>query len=380
MGIIFIVGTVQAFFIEFILLNKMKKSLADKWLAVWMFFIGAHLFLFYLYYIEFHLSFPYLMGLILPLPLIHGPFLLLYVNALIKGKEKLALVELLHFLPALVYYGVLSPKFFWAHDTLLQYVIEADASPPVYGMVFGIMNDVSGVVYITWALITLRKHKTNIGHVFSFTDSINLNWLRNLILGMVLIWVAVIAMTFVDALFANSTFDFSTIIYVNVTIFVFLIGYHGTRQGIIFSDHFKLVDGQNEKLMQTKYQKSSINKDLVDEYLERLLSYMEETKPFLESKITLPQLAEKLDLHHNYLSQIINEKLGKNFYDFVNQYRVDEFKRRLSNNEAKNLTLLAVAYDSGFSSKSSFNEVFKKFTGVTPSRYARELVHTDNSI
>ena len=94
-------------------------------------------------------------------------------------------------------------------------------------------------------------------------------------------------------------------------------------------------------------------------------------KPFLESKLTLPQLSERTEIAQNHLSQILNEKMGKNFYEFVNAYRVDEFKARVSREGAENFTLLGHAMECGFSSKSSFNEIFKKMEGTTPSQYLK---------
>ena len=77
--------------------------------------------------------------------------------------------------------------------------------------------------------------------------------------------------------------------------------------------------------------------------------------------------------HPNYLSQVINEVEGINFYDYVNRLRVEEFKRLLSLPENQRFTLLALAYDCGFNSKSAFNRCFKKTTGLSPSEYAKQL-------
>ncbi len=95
---------------------------------------------------------------------------------------------------------------------------------------------------------------------------------------------------------------------------------------------------------------------------------MEKEKPYLEPKLSLGQLAEMLGVAANKLSQVINQYEEKNFYDFVNGYRVQEFIVRAQNDKNKNLSLLGIAYGSGFNSKSSFNQVFKKFMGETPHR------------
>ncbi|MEZ4851347.1 MAG: helix-turn-helix domain-containing protein [Bacteroidia bacterium] len=88
----------------------------------------------------------------------------------------------------------------------------------------------------------------------------------------------------------------------------------------------------------------------------------------------MPQLAEMLDILPNHLSQLINEKEGRNFYQFVNHYRVEEFKRRVELPESKHLSLLGLAMECGFNSKSTFNSVFKQMVGVTPSGYVRGIL------
>ena len=99
---------------------------------------------------------------------------------------------------------------------------------------------------------------------------------------------------------------------------------------------------------------------------------MEEKKPFIRSTLTLQELADELSIASHQLSQVINDRLQKNFFDFVNGYRVKEVQTRLVAPEAQNLTILAVALDSGFSSKSSFNTIFKKQTQMTPSEFKRQ--------
>jgi len=102
---------------------------------------------------------------------------------------------------------------------------------------------------------------------------------------------------------------------------------------------------------------------------------MEDEKPYLDPKLSLAALAQQLDISPNQLSQIINQEANVNFHDFVNKYRVDEFIQNALEN--KNFSLLALALDSGFNSKSSFNYIFKKQKGISPSKYLSEQVQTN---
>jgi AraC-like DNA-binding protein len=95
-------------------------------------------------------------------------------------------------------------------------------------------------------------------------------------------------------------------------------------------------------------------------------------KPYLDANLSLPELADKLEIPSHHLSRVINEQFGVNFFDFVNQYRVEEVKSKIGNPEFENLSLLGIAFDSGFNTKSAFNRVFKKMTGFTPSEYKQQ--------
>ena len=97
-----------------------------------------------------------------------------------------------------------------------------------------------------------------------------------------------------------------------------------------------------------------------------------EEKCYLQESLGLKDLAEKIRLHPNKLSWLLNERIGKNFYNFVNGYRLEEFQRRAVDPENQNLSLLGLAYDSGFNSKSVFNDYFKKATGLTPKAWLRQ--------
>ncbi|MBM3437307.1 MAG: helix-turn-helix transcriptional regulator, partial [Bacteroidetes bacterium] len=104
-----------------------------------------------------------------------------------------------------------------------------------------------------------------------------------------------------------------------------------------------------------------------------LVRLMQHEKVYLDETLTLNKLSEQLEILPNYLSQVINERFDKNFYDFVNSYRIEEFKILVQRADNRNKTLLALALDSGFTSKTSFNNFFKKLTGKTPTEYIKSI-------
>lgn len=121
-----------------------------------------------------------------------------------------------------------------------------------------------------------------------------------------------------------------------------------------------------------KYKTSTLDPERADKLIPKLLHQMEEEKIFLNPDLTLRDLSQRLRIHYNHLSRIINERFGLSYNDFINKYRIEEAKRRLSDPEDKKKTVSEIMDDSGFYSKSVFNTAFKKFTGMTPSEYRKK--------
>ncbi|MBL4594794.1 MAG: helix-turn-helix domain-containing protein, partial [Flavobacteriales bacterium] len=131
--------------------------------------------------------------------------------------------------------------------------------------------------------------------------------------------------------------------------------------------------GTKTKSKKKKYLKSGIKNRQVEEINKELLDFMQEEKPYLKANISLTYLAESLSKSANHLSQVINDRHKKNFFDFINDYRIEEMTALLRIPENKRLTLLAVAHDAGFNSKTTFNAAFKKLKSKTPSQYFKKL-------
>lgn len=124
-------------------------------------------------------------------------------------------------------------------------------------------------------------------------------------------------------------------------------------------------------LLARERRKYQLAPDLADRYLKKLLLLMDTEKPYLDPVLHIDQLAEKMCIPGYQLSQLINKKLNRNFFDFINEYRINEAKRKLSGPEGKTKNILQIAYDVGFNSRSSFNTAFKKFTGTSPSQFKK---------
>ncbi len=122
------------------------------------------------------------------------------------------------------------------------------------------------------------------------------------------------------------------------------------------------------------YQKPSLTEEDRESYLKRILDYMETEKPFLDMDIKQSDIAQNLSMSVHQFSEVLNVSLKKNFNNFINLYRINEAKKMMKKPEYENYKILAIAYEAGFNSKTSFNRVFKQLVGQTPSEYKQQFV------
>jgi len=130
------------------------------------------------------------------------------------------------------------------------------------------------------------------------------------------------------------------------------------------------------EITKRKYKKSLLDKELIEQYKQQLENLMRKEEPFLDSAVSLRGLAKQLGIPPNQLSQLLNEGFDKNFSEYVNGYRLEAFKTKAADPRLRHLTILALAFDSGFNSKTVFNTFFKKAMGMTPSAYWKQIVHS----
>jgi ABC-type amino acid transport substrate-binding protein/AraC-like DNA-binding protein len=120
-----------------------------------------------------------------------------------------------------------------------------------------------------------------------------------------------------------------------------------------------------------KYETTKLDKETLQKYLKILLEHMEEKKPYLNQSLTLNSLSEELSIYSHHISQLLSTCLDKNFNNFINEYRVEDVKMMFMDSDYDEDTILSIAYQSGFNSKATFNSIFKKSTGSTPSQYRK---------
>lgn len=352
----YIAGITIAIFLIFLLVFK-RKNKADWVLVCWLLTLTIHTGLYYLDTSATIDSYSFLIGLSIPFPLLHGPFLYIYASLLLNPNTSISSYWK-HFIPYLLVNLTLIPFYSLpASDKL--YIFQNDGvGYETFVLVNTILIFLSGVIYFAVSYKLLSKHKKSSKNNLSQIEENNLNWLRFLTIGMGIIWLFVF--------YGNNELIFS-----GVALFIILIGLVGIRQNTIFSNIQVVIDKNQLLSKNVKYEKSGLDNKRKAALVKRLEQLILNEKPFLNPELSLKELSQKIDTQQNYLSQILNEHFGMNFYDFINSKRVDEFCAKINNNELQHYKLIEIATACGFNSKSAFNRNFKRFTGKTPSEYKK---------
>ena len=153
-------------------------------------------------------------------------------------------------------------------------------------------------------------------------------------------------------------------LFINLA-FTLVVAYKGLAQSASFSG-IRVPE---------KYAASRLKQTECEVIIQKLSVSMKQDKLYLNSSLSVEDLANKLNISVRHLSQAIHVCLDQNFYDCVNSHRIEDAKQRLRDDRYQNQTFLAVAYEVGFNSKSVFNASFKKHTGLTPKEYKQQSDH-----
>lgn len=374
MEYVFFIAAFNALFSVVLILQK-KKALHDKILILWSLYLGLYIGAYALLPDTFFTDYPVLSTAFISLLMLHGPFLYLYIRSLAYVDFKIKSREFYHFVPYILFnlfllvasfspelsQGIRLDHVAYEHDTSLLFDL------------FLILTALSGPVYFLLSIRLFKKLDANIFDNFSTSEKIDLDWLRKLVLSFGAIWTIFIVFATIHHIFHLFSWDFCTDgLFLSLSFFVILIGYFGIKQREIF---IQSPERKREYVTEpkSKYSGVVLEDTEAEEYLGRLKTFMDEQKPYLDANLSLPDLADKLQMPSYLLSRIVNERLSINFFDFINQYRVAHVKALLRDPKYDHLSLLGIAFESGFNTKSAFNRVFKKITGQTPSEFKKAL-------
>ncbi|ODB83988.1 hypothetical protein A3195_09705 [Candidatus Thiodiazotropha endoloripes] len=394
---IMLLGAVQGMFLALALINaKSGLPVAHRLLALLTLTFSIDLWMAFLHQSGHVTSYPRLLVIDTNIDFLFGPLTYLYVTALTaRSGFHFTLQQWRHFLPFLLGFVILIPLMLLDQQqlqSLLNSQGEQQDSDILWAelamIVVGVLSILQMALYLGLSIKRLLQHQKSIEDQFSFLERINLAWLKNLLLALVVLYLFYLADVFLADLLAFPE-EVIGIHFLMIVLVIYSMGYLGLRQPAIFTQQDRSAtqtDGQsmdahanqtdanlNDReptASHTKYQRSALDSKTSQLLYEELQNHMDEQRTFLDSKLTLPQLAAQLSISPNYLSQVINEQAECNFFDFINRYRVEEAQRHLTAGAAQ-VNILGIALDAGFNSKSAFYTAFKRHTGQTPSQYRK---------
>jgi AraC-like DNA-binding protein len=315
--------------------------------------------------------FPQLSRLHHPFVFLAGPLLFLYIRALTTGEKTIAKKDFFHFVPFTLCLLYLLPYYFQGRAAKLA-SLYAEFNEQSLGEWYYIRSALfifQFLIYLLAIIAILLKYRRTVTNDESPSERVILFKLRFFVIASVILWAgAILRLIFDESASSN------LLVPLGASILVYVMGY-------LEMTKTERVIGPKELAPSKKYEKSSLTPDRSQRYLEKLIQFMEAEKPYIDGSLTVQKLAEKLSISTPHLSQTINEQLGQTFSDFLNSYRVEEAKKRLLDPAFRHLSVLGIAEDVGFNSKSSFNSVFKKHTNTTPSEFrngvtaAKKLSH-----
>jgi AraC-like DNA-binding protein len=356
LDIISILTAFQLLLLTFFLISHQKgKKVSQKILAVFLFANALYILDFLQFHLKLYLEFPHFIGVGFSFIFLFGPLLYFYTNSLVAGNFSFKNSHLLHFFPFMLLWTYMSFHFY-IHDAATK--IELIAAHRVFSVNSQLsLFDVAHIMILGYMITTLnilRKFRTALKSHFSSIEHLNLSWLRLVLYGFLFMWLCDLANSFLPRLLTVPAFLPYSLTLLSLLInFVFanIAVYRSLKQPEIFTGK------EEEKQPKPKYEKSLLTPG--------------EREPYLNPALTISELSEQVAVPPRYLSQVINESLNQNFFDFVNQYRIDEAKRLLKDPRDPGQTVLEVLYEVGFNSKSAFNTAFKRHTGTTPSEFKK---------
>jgi len=373
-----VLGAIQGVLLSVLLFTKKINHTANVVLAIAMLALSIDVFHSAYIIFGYYKDFPHFTGITYAFPFLYGPIFYLYAGLISSDNNSFNPKYYLHFIPFIlvVIYGIL---FVYFESSEFKFaLIRNELEKPVPGLkLIGYLKPFHGIIYTFFTIQVVRVYNNKIRNSYSNIERINLNWLRHLTIGLSIVWGVVVISYVVDA-FSTKDIEMDHLIYMTASVLIYSIGYLSLRQPEIFqviqkSEAEPAPESKTKTSEETSYKKSGLTDLEAQNHLKNLLQIMETDKPYLNSDLTLRDLAGKLSMSTHNLSEILNTRLNQNFYDFINRYRVEEVKRRLADNESEKYSLLAIAFDSGFNSKAGFNTIFKKHTNTTPSQYRKQL-------
>lgn len=356
----------------FLLFKKSRKTSANIYLGILVLLSLSYFVPGFLYRFDLIEKFPHTIGFAKVINVLIGPLTYLYVRACTQKGYKMLPIFWLHFVPFILLCIYHNSSLIASGEIKLTelYLAIEKRSLQVNKYMMGIQS-IYNIIYFALSIQLIFQYKKHLGNIMSYFDRSFYSW--------VLIFIFIHALPIVSMTFSYIFSSFGEELFMSVLLSFFLFNLAVYFALLIKPELFHAFPHQmpfpDSKENKTKrYESSNLQEDQKKIYLKKLVQHIELNKPYQETEYTLNQLAEQTNIPSHYVSQVINEKMNCNFIEFINGYRIQDAKLKLVDKKYSHYTIVAIAYEVGFNSKSAFYSAFKKNVGTTPSHYRKSLV------
>ncbi len=370
-AVILWIGVYQsALLVPVLWFRKQGPKLANRLLAAFVLVMGIRILITILEFsnnVPKSASFFGLGGLVI---LFYSPLFYFYLKSLIEREFRFRKVHAWHLVPVWVLVG-LHQWFFFQNPSFGRTILDVAREgipPPIEIRLMGGLVISIFLTYLFLVFRLLSRYRQYVKSTASFSDTLHFRWVLFLVVVM-LLPVIIVVLT-VITLGRPGWVPYPAY---GVSLMVTIIGVVVmVRSEVLNGIPDVLMVDEEEELTPQRYESSALDDPQKRQIQQQLLAFMEKEQPYLTHELTLNALASQLGVNAKYLSQVINELQDQNFMDFINGYRIRRAQEMLLNPAYHYFTILAIAQEAGFKSKSSFYNAFKKVTGMTPSGFKRE--------
>ena len=340
------------------------NTTANKVLAAIIVLPAFAFFINYLIVIDVIEKIPLLLGF--NISFLWAPFVLWYVKLMLKQKVTINFSKFLHLIPMLlnITFGIyleLQPR---AYVTVLVANLQKAIFPwQIEALNAMMLLQILG--YLAYSMYLVRKWKTNSDD--NELMNLKVKWLKQF---LVLLFALNILLVLSYLIFTPVEVDYY-VVPILYDVFYFWVVYQSFSSSGIFSDFTYNINIKEEIVSKEKYLSSALKQEQLDHYNNILTTYIETNQPYTNPELSIAKLASDVGIPQHHLSQMINQEFGKNFFDFINTYRIDKAKALMQDKSTSHLTLEAIGAESGFGSPTAFYRAFKKHTGITPSIFLK---------
>lgn len=360
----------QGFVLFGILLYSSRKIKSNRWISLLILCISLEAIWPYIQTISLSHSFPQINYILFPVNLALGPLIYFYTRSLLFSDAGLPHNKFLYFLPMLIDLKHQIIFLLYTSGLLgIPFIQELYFKPQVQALLFGFSNRFIFVSMASMAVYIIISYRliinTAVDKEASVVKLTDIRWLKKMLLclfGLFVLWIVVIL---IKTIFKTNWEH--PLLFIPAIGFVHWLGFKTyLRQAHLAPAEIEVY---NKPASTAAY---FTEKELTD-YSIIIYQLMDTEKLYLNPLLKLEDVAVKLQLPVKQASNLLNQHIGKNFNDFVNSYRVEEAKLKLTDQSLRHFTIAAIAFDCGFNSLPTFQRCFKQFTGLTPSQYQNTL-------